>query len=192
MSKLSIYCKSFSATNVCVQCYQSFYLVGGYCLPIDPYCKNFSSTDNTCLECYKGYTPDTNTKKCLIAPIPIKDGNCQTFQDQDCLACFPSYHLKLGLCIPNNPLCKDSAPDGTCVSCYLGYLLTDGDCNVDPNSNPNIFDPFCIKINGTDCILCTNGYFVDLNGTCSALSLNCLSHDERGSCLECLAGFEMI
>ena len=63
---------------------------------------------------------------------------------------------------------------------------------MDANTNPNVFDPYCIRINGTECTLCTNGYFVDENGSCSPLSLNCLDRDPNGKCLECLSGFVLV
>jgi hypothetical protein len=191
LSKLGIYCKAFSSPDVCKQCYAGFYIISGYCLPIDPYCKAFNAANKTCDQCFQGYALNANYR-CAIAESPPRDPNCKTFQGEDCLACYPTYYLKLGGCIPHNPLCKNSTLDGSCESCYEGYLLDEGDCVVDASSNPNIFDPFCIRINGTDCNLCANGYFVDENGTCSALSLNCLAHDPNGTCLECLAGFILV
>lgn len=67
--------------------------------------------------------------------------------------------------------------EGYCSNCYTGYILDSGECIVDPSDNPNIYDPYCIKINGSSCSLCTNGYYLDPQGFCTPLSLNCLSHN---------------
>jgi hypothetical protein len=75
----------------------------------------------------------------------------QNFPKQSLPECYPHYHIKLGVCIQDDPLCKNVTIDGTCSNCYSGYILDKGECIVDPSDNPNIYDPYCIKINGSNC-----------------------------------------
>jgi hypothetical protein len=182
LSKLGIFCKSFTAGGVCKECFTGFYLAGVYCLPIDPYCKNYSVAASCCHQCYSGYALGPK-KKCVLAKEIPKDPNCKIFQGEVCLTCYLGYYLKQGGCVPNDPLCKDTSLEGECRGCYEGYMLQDGQCVFNPSNAPNTFDPFCIRINGTDCLLCANGYYVDDTGCCSPLSLNCLQHDLNGTCL---------
>ncbi len=82
--------------------------------------------------------------------------------------------------------------EGTCNSCYSGYIKDKDECIVDPSSNPNLYDPYCIQIKGSDCQLCTNGYYLNPKGYCTPLSLNCLSHNTEGKGVECYTGYTLI
>jgi hypothetical protein len=72
--------------------------------------------------------------------------------------------------------------------CDLGYELdTSGNCNPCPYN--------CLSCDGTDCLLCENGYKLE-NGQCisdgtSCDVLNCITCDSSSVCSACYAGYEL-
>lgn len=47
-----------------------------------------------------------------------------------------------------NPLCKESNPfNGQCTGCYQGYTLSNGECVVGFDRDPN-----CKRFNGDTCV----------------------------------------
>lgn len=63
---------------------------------------------------------------------------------------------------------------------------------MNPSNNPNIYDPYCIKIFNDTCQLCANGYFLDEKGSCSVMNFNCLKYTINGSCLACQSGYTLL
>jgi hypothetical protein len=108
LSKLAIFCKSFTSSGTCKECFAGCYMAGAYCLPIDPYCKNYSVAAGICKQCYSGYVVGSKNKCVLVKEAP-QDPNCKTLQEGQCLLCYTSYYLKQGGCVPNDPLCSNTS-----------------------------------------------------------------------------------
>lgn len=161
-------------------------------MQIDPLCKKFNQTVGQCEGCYVGYAL-TVKGYCVLAKPTAQDPNCHIFAEGQCVECYSNYYIKMGVCIANNPLCRESYPNGSCASCFDGYQLVKGGCEVDENEAPNIFDPYCISIQGVNCLRCVNGYYLGQNGICTPLSLNCLKHNlNDGTCVKCIEPYILL
>lgn len=53
----------------------------------------------------------------------FQDIYCKSYEGEYCIECYSNFHVKFGVCKINNPLCKEMYPNGSCKSCYKGYLL---------------------------------------------------------------------
>ena len=63
---------------------------------------------------------------------PYQDPLCNTFDSHGkCTKCsFRAYFEPDGKCVNVNPQCKTfDNKNGDCLSCYVGYTLSDGDCS---------------------------------------------------------------
>lgn len=70
------------------------------------------------------------------------------------------------------------------MSCYPGYILTYERCLV-PSE---IVIPYCLRNSGSQCLECINGYFLDNNKICSAVSILCKTYDSAtGQCTSCIS-----
>ena len=91
--------------------------------------------------------------------------------------------------MPNNPLCKNINPDGSCSSCYFGYLFVEGAC-IDHQTSG---DPFCLDYQNGQCLLCAHGYYVShKDNKCVPKPLGCLDNDNSGACTACLPKYLLI
>ena len=90
-----------------------------------------------------------------------------------------------GLCRPLPPNCLLANPNGICTQCRSLYELINGICVRDI--------PNCSIISQITnlCERCDSGYYVNANGNCAELPPNCFSANVIGSCLQCIADFEL-
>ena len=92
-----------------------------------------------------------------------------------------------GSCLQVNPLCNTFDPNfGTCLSCYRGYNLVNGNCTVSsqPSSAAN-----CRNFTNGVCVQCSNRFFT-LNGVCTPVNDYCNTYNEvNGNCTSCYQGF---
>lgn len=84
------------------------------------------------MSCFLGYSLQGTA--CAIS---FQDPNCRTFnEDKSCKECGNRYFLKGPVCSPVNPLCKDyNFTDGKCTSCYPGYSIVQGSCELGQAQN---------------------------------------------------------
>ena len=60
--------------------------------------------------------------------VPVND-NCQKWDNNgSCTSCYAGYVLNNGSCSQGNPLCLSSNSNGACTICYTGYILDNGNC----------------------------------------------------------------
>jgi hypothetical protein len=59
---------------------------------------------------------------------------------------------------------------GECVNCAVGWKLVSSYCVESPQI------AFCAQSNYYGCILCSNGYYLTRNRTCSAFQAGCLRY----------------
>jgi hypothetical protein len=90
-----------------------------------------------------------------------------------------------------DPLCKNyTISFSECSSCYDGYTLSSGQCIIPAQVQSSNNDPYCIKVQGSNCLTCANGYYLPSNGTCTSLNPLCKSSDmTTGACTLCYNGF---
>ena len=140
-------CLQFNLNNICMECANRFYLASdNKCMPVNPLCKTSSPANGACLTCYPGYT--LSGRDCVVGSE--RDANCQTFNGELCVKCYKNFYLNSGSgkCMAVNPLCRTSNEfTGECTSCYPGYEIIRGGCEVAQSTDPN-----CKTLNGNQCI----------------------------------------
>lgn len=108
---------------------------------------------------------------------------------QVCASCSSRYYFgPNNLCVPVNPLCKDYLSNGSCSSCYSGYVVSGFTCIV----NGKTADPFCKTYTvGGICDSCYTGYFYNRAvQLCQALNTLCkTSNLTDGTCTSCFPGY---
>lgn len=185
-------CQRYGNTGTCELCSNRYYLSNGVCQAVDSSCKTWDS-QGYCLTCYAGYTCGEKERSCRAFTPPSKMSNlqdykqfCKSFKGAACTSCVFRYFLSSGYCLPVSDLCKTFNPKfGFCTSCYDGYDLVDGSCQL-PEPIPNS-DPNCVSYSATGCIYCLGGYFLNSQGTCQLVSNLCIGYDQsNGFCLSCV------
>lgn len=110
-----------------------------------------------------------------------------------CFQCMEGYFLhQTGRCFEVLPECKTyEITTGRCTSCYMGFFLANGFCEIIPTS---LIVPFCRSYNPVDprvCNRCVAGYYLESN-RCLPVSLSCTGYDEfGGACSSCLPSFTL-
>lgn len=99
-----------------------------------------------------------------------------------------------GKCKENDPLCKTiDQSTGLCDSCWQGYTQISGKCEIESQVNAQSganTDPYCVKIQGSSCIECSKGYFLNQASKCEQLDPMCKTHYmNNGKCESCYQGF---
>ena len=70
--------------------------------------------------------------------ITSQDPNCLSEAGGLCNRCSARYYLNTqGKCFPINPLCRTHNDFGECTSCYPGYILRVGKCQIGTEIDPN-------------------------------------------------------
>jgi hypothetical protein len=81
----------------------------------------------------------------------VKDPNCPvknpqfstnkpvSVDNQRCSTCYKGFYYDLSYekCQPYNPLCKTVDSQNICLSCYMGYVLFNGNCTVNNGQMPS-------------------------------------------------------
>ena len=98
------------------------------------------------------------------------------------------YFLFQGICLQVYPECKDyDEKTGQCTSCFNGYFLLDGLCQIVATA---LSVPFCQNYNPLDprqCLKCVSGYYLQSN-TCLNVSPLCGDYDDtNGFCENCIS-----
>lgn len=150
--------------QICLKCSDNWvFNRNGLCIPVSDQCATFDNS-GACVSCYKGY--NLNNGKCSLAPIQqVTDVGCATWDwdNQICKKCSARFVFNSNnLCVPVNDNCNSWNAAGTCTSCYSGYVLNGGACQVG-NSLCRAADA-----NGA-CTDCYVGYLLN-NGNCVPLS----------------------
>lgn len=102
-----------------------------------------------------------------------------------------SFFNGLGVCELVNPLCKTfDALNGACTSCFSGYEVTGGgQCE---KSKEEERDAYCAEFQEGFCVKCSNGYYFERDGKCTAADPLCATFDPMdGRCLTCFLGYEV-
>lgn len=186
-------CESL-VNSVCQKCYSGYFLSSSnICTQSNALCKTFDRSNGACLSCYPGYSLSAGNCVLGVSPTASKDPNCKTSDASGvCTACYTGFYLTLqNNCLKLDPLCKTyTAAFNACDSCYDGYVLFNGACVIPAQLPVTNSDPYCIKIQGANCLACANGYYLPVNGSCTALNPLCKSSDmATGFCTLCYPGY---
>ena len=176
--------------KVCLQCSNNWvFNQQGKCVPVSDQCRTFDPSGN-CVTCYAGY--NNVNGRCELAPIEKpSDLGCATWnwKDKICLQCSDNWVMSNGKCVPVSDKCKTFDLSGHCVSCYKGYRLVNGKCELAPVEP--IKDVGCGLWNWSQqkCIRCSDNWVFN-NGICVPVSDQCKTFDSTGACVSCYKGYK--
>lgn len=110
--------------------------------------------------------------------------NCKNVSGNTCFECNSGYYKSNdGFCVIVNGLCATyNYTTGYCLTCFAGYVLNS--TNYCVIGNPN-----CKQYVGTNCAVCSAGYYLKDN-QCLLVSPLCATADPmNGDCLSCYLGY---
>jgi hypothetical protein len=161
--------------NICLNCGPRRYSDGqGSCLNCPSGCQICSSS-SVCSVCQLSYTLISSIcASNLIYPCAVMNSNSQ------CSQCFQYYDLSGSTCVLN----VSCTATKTCHWCPYGYYLMDSTCTACP-SLPN-----CLTCNAnSQCALCQQGYFLNINSSCSPCNNNCTDCSWISFCNQAADGY---
>jgi hypothetical protein len=188
-------CKSWnSAQNVCLACSQRYFFNGSVCVPVSDQCATWNLS-GSCLTCYGGY--DLLSGKCQVSAnsTNVTDLGCATWDwnKRKCLACSSNWIFNSnGVCVPVSDQCATFNAQGACLTCYKGYQVSNGKCQLAPADN-NVTDLGCATWdwNNKKCLACSSNWVFNNAGQCVPVSDQCASSNAQGACLTCYKGYNL-
>lgn len=145
----------------------------------------------------------------LLVLAVATDYNCQQSGPSGCLQCYTGFYVSTannGLCTAGNINCASftTTGDGSCATCWPGYVPTGGLCclqgqvaqgsncvaNPNPPAAPTV-DYNCATTTSTGCSVCYAGYYVNRVRVCTLGDSSCASFTNLGdgSCSVCVSGY---
>jgi hypothetical protein len=141
------------AEGKCLQCRNGSVLaINGACYAYkEQGCLQYDEA-GVCMGCGLGSV--VSGKECLLGKVV--DQNCKRYEGEYCRECYSGYYLGANQCWLPNSDCKSSDPsNGSCLSCYPGYTLTNWQCVVLARK------PHCLAYDAkASCIRCERFFFV--------------------------------
>ena len=149
------------------------------------------------MTCYKGY--NLNQGKCVIIDLTLvvnPDKGCKdwNWDGQICLACSDRWFMgPQGVCVPVSDLCATADQNGQCLSCYKGYDLVKGVCQLSASNTAKPSDLGCQTWdwNNQVCLACSSNWVL-VNKVCVPVSDQCAAHDASGACTSCFKGYDLV
>ena len=94
-----------------------------------------------------------------------------------------------GVCVPVNDNCATFNTNGVCTSCYKGYQLANGNCQLSQQTGP--IDPGCRRWDWDNqiCLECSTRWYFSANRTCVRVDDNCQTFSSNGTCTSCYYGY---
>jgi hypothetical protein len=184
-------CKTWnSAQNVCLECSFRFFFNGTVCVPVSDQCSTWD-VSGRCTLCYAGYQLVSGVCQ-KAAEQKVSDLGCAlwNWSQQQCLQCSNNWVFNSqGVCVPVSDQCKTFNTAGNCVSCYVGYTIISGQCQLSPDQRPS--DLGCATWNWTNktCLQCSNNWVFNSQGVCTPVSDQCATFNLAGNCVTCYKGY---
>lgn len=134
-------------------------------------CLIYSDNNIKCTSCSSGSTLSEEKKKCLKCSLYCDDCIIIYHDQTACRDCYSGSVLSdYNSCKDCPANCYSCTINDICTSCYSGYVLSSyGRCKECIDGCDK-----CIinKDNTTSCLSCSNGYYYELNGTCTRCDLD--------------------
>ena len=191
-------CRTWDWQNkVCLACSTNWVLINNVCVPVSDQCATFNSTTGNCVTCYKGY--NLSQGRCVIIDLTLvvnPDKGCKdwNWDARICLSCSDRWFMNSqGVCVPVSDLCMKADQNGQCQSCYKGYNLVNGVCQLSPSNTAAPKDLGCKTWDWDKqiCLACSTNWVL-IKGACVPVSDQCASHDANGACTGCFKGYDLV
>lgn len=117
------------------------------------------------------------------------------WNNQVCLKCSNGWTFNdKKACVPVSDQCKTHDDKGNCLTCYQGYDLNQGQCLFSSSNSAKPSDLGCATWdwNNQLCLKCSNGWTFNDKKICVAVSDQCKTHDDKGNCLTCYQGYDLL
>ena len=186
-------CKTW-VNGSCTECSKNWVFDNnGVCVAVNSDCRTHD-TSGACTGCYKGY--DLSNGACVFSPsnnqVPTMIG-CKiwNWDNQTCLECSAFWFFDSnGVCMQVSDLCASNDANGACTSCYSGFTLNNGICEVTPRQP--VSDAGCKTFVNGACTECSANFVFDSSNVCRAVSDQCKTHDlSNGWCTSCYQGYDL-
>jgi expansin (peptidoglycan-binding protein) len=179
--------------QVCLACSSNWVFNSkGVCVPVSDQCNTFDK-NGVCISCYVGY--NLNNGKCVLAPVQqVSDVGCATWNwnKQTCLQCSSNWVFNNnGVCVPVSDQCNTYDKSGACVTCYVGYNLSNGKCVLAPIQQVSDVGCATWNWNKQTCLQCSSNWVFNNNGVCVPVSDQCNTYDKNGACVTCYVGYNL-
>lgn len=189
-------CKNWDwDNNKCLECANWFFFdSSSKCVSVSSLCKSYDVGSGKCTSCFSGFT--LNEGVCQTSePTVVADGGCSNWDwnNQVCLACSKNWVLVGKKCVAVSDQCLTWDQTGDCLSCYTGYLLTNGKCLITDLTLINPPDKGCFdwNWNGQLCLTCSQRWYFNQAGECTPVNDLCNTNDPNGHCLTCYEGYHI-
>ena len=115
------------------------------------------------------------------------------YDNKKCKICSPYWYFSNGSCVQVSPQCKTyNNVSGACLSCFLGYTLTNGFCNISSiEVNISTSDAGCKTWSNGTCKECYDHFAFNPNGLCAAVSALCKTNQGL-NCTSCYNGYVLM
>lgn len=167
----------------------------GVCLPVSDLCRTWDSAKGVCLTCYYGYVLNTDGQ-CVVDPLPYiprSNSLCGQWNDTVCVACSErAYFSNAGICEAVSDYCNTWDPfSGNCLTCFKGFVLIDGVCNLAPGVKPADLGCKLWDWDTQTCLACSKDFVFNQNKVCVPVSDFCKESDANGLCTSCFKGYDL-
>ena len=117
------------------------------------------------------------------------------WNNQICVSCSKGYTFNSNkVCTPVSDQCKAYDSLGHCTSCFQGYDLLNGTCNLSAPNNAKTSNSGCGNWDWTNkvCLSCSKGFVFNADQLCVSTSDQCKTFDSQtGACTSCFKGYDL-
>jgi hypothetical protein len=180
-------CKTW-VKNQCTECSNGFYFSkNGVCCEVPTLCSQFNRAEGICTACYQGYSVVNN---CCVAAA--QDSGCALWNGNTCSKCSKGWFMNKGVCTPVSDQCSTWNDQGHCLTCYNGYVLANGACNINTSPLDGSSNALCGLWNGSICTKCAPRSYFNPFRICTPVADQCETWDPTdGACLSCYGGYTL-
>lgn len=129
-------CKVWSEDS-CLQCSERYFFnKNGVCCEVQGTCEQFNALEGICEVCYEGYSVQDG--KCVQDDKTTSENiGCAIWNAGTCTQCSKRWYFNQdNVCVPVSDLCSAwNSDSGACESCYYGYIVVDGVCEVNDDTS---------------------------------------------------------
>ena len=189
-------CQKWDGNHNCLECSVRYYFnQERVCTPISDNCRTWNQETGACQTCYQGHVVNDNGE-CIVDPnpfIPAANSLCKTWDGTRCLECsYRAYFNSENVCTPISDNCNTwDLATGNCLTCYHGFILVDGRCELAPGVTPSDLGCKIWDWQNQVCLTCSKNWVFNTNNVCTPVSDRCREHDENGLCTSCYFGYDL-
>ena len=177
----------------CLECSEHWvFNSNGRCVVVSDQCASHDDS-GACTSCYVGYNLQSGS--CVKAPEERpSDVGCATWDwtGKRCLECSENWVFNSqGRCVVVSDQCASHDASGSCTSCYKGYDLNNGRCELAPERKPS--DVGCAQWDWDRqlCLQCSKRWVFNSQRVCVPVSDQCATHNGAGDCASCYKGYRL-